>query len=97
MRAVLDKMGATFSDFAFDTVAGDTTPDSARGTTAQLKDGPVPIREDATAALKFSGDNSVVCTDFTVAAGETKTFTINNQPPPGGMSLTIGYWKNWSS
>jgi len=44
-----------------------------------------------------SGDNSVVCTDFTVAAAETKTFTINNQPPPGGMALTIGYWKNWAS
>jgi len=44
-----------------------------------------------------SGDNSVVCTDFTVAAGETKTFNINNQPPPGGMGLTIGFWKNWAS
>jgi hypothetical protein len=44
-----------------------------------------------------SGDNSVVCTDFTVAAGETKTFAIDNTPPPGGMALTIGYWKNWSS
>jgi len=44
-----------------------------------------------------SGDNSVVCTDFTPTAGETKTFNINNQPPPGGMGLTIGFWKNWSS
>ncbi len=44
-----------------------------------------------------SGDNSVVCTDFTVAPGATKTFTINNQPPPGGMGLTIGFWKNWSA
>jgi len=44
-----------------------------------------------------SGDNSVVCTDFTVNAGETKVFTINNQPPPGGMGLTIGFWKNWAS
>ncbi len=44
-----------------------------------------------------SGDNSVVCTDFTVAAGETKSFAIDNKPPPGGMALTIGYWKNWSS
>jgi hypothetical protein len=44
-----------------------------------------------------SGDNSVVCTDFTVAAGATKTFAIDNKPPPGGMALTIGYWKNWSS
>jgi hypothetical protein len=44
-----------------------------------------------------SGDNSVVCTDFTVSAGETKEFDINNQPPPGGMGLTIGFWKNWAS
>jgi hypothetical protein len=44
-----------------------------------------------------SGDNSVVCTDFTVTAGQTKTFNIDNTPPPGGFALTIGYWKNWSS
>jgi hypothetical protein len=44
-----------------------------------------------------SGDNSVVCTDFTVTAGQTKEFDIDNKPPPGGMALTIGYWKNWSS
>jgi hypothetical protein len=44
-----------------------------------------------------SGDNSVICTNFTVTAGETKTFDIDNTPPPGGMALTIGYWKNWSS
>jgi len=44
-----------------------------------------------------SGDNSVVCTDFTVTAGQTLTFNINNTPPPGGMALTIGFWKNWSS
>src|SRR5439155_5644289 len=44
-----------------------------------------------------SGDNSTVCTDFTVTAGQTKTFSINNSPPPGGLAFTIGYWKNWSS
>ena len=44
-----------------------------------------------------SGDNSVVCTDFTVTAGQTKVFNVDNTPPPGGMALTIGYWKNWSS
>ena len=44
-----------------------------------------------------SGDNSVVCTDFTVSAGETKTFSINNTPPPGGLARTIGFWKNWAS
>ena len=31
-----------------------------------------------------SGDNSVVCTDFTVTAGQLKIFNIDNNPPPGG-------------
>jgi hypothetical protein len=44
-----------------------------------------------------SGDNSTVCTDFSVTAGQTKTFSIDNKPPPGGLGFTIGYWKNWSS
>jgi plastocyanin len=44
-----------------------------------------------------SGDNSVVCTDFTVTAGQTKVFDVNNTPPPGGRALTIGFWKNWAS
>jgi hypothetical protein len=29
-----------------------------------------------------SGDNSVVCTDFTVAAGQMRVFSIDNKPPP---------------
>jgi hypothetical protein len=41
-------------------------------------------------------DNSILCGDFTVNPGETKTFTIDNTPPPGGRALTIGFWKNWS-
>ena len=42
-------------------------------------------------------DNSILCVNFTVSAGETKTFTVNNTPPPGGRALTIGFWKNWAS
>lgn len=42
-------------------------------------------------------DNSILCVNFTVAAGETKTFTVDNTPPPGGRALTIGFWKNWTS
>jgi hypothetical protein len=42
-------------------------------------------------------DNSVICHDFTVTAGETKTYTVDNTPPPGGMALTIGYWKTHAS
>jgi len=42
-------------------------------------------------------DNSILCGNFTVAAGETKVFTVDNSPPPGGRALTIGFWKNWAS
>jgi hypothetical protein len=42
-------------------------------------------------------DNSTLCVDFTVAAGDTKTFSVDNAPPPGGLAMTIGYWKNWAS
>ena len=42
-------------------------------------------------------NNMTVCTDFTVQPGETKTFTVDNTPPPGGRALTIGFWKNWAS
>lgn len=42
-------------------------------------------------------DNSIQCVDFTVNAGETKTFTVDNTPPPGGDARTIGFWKNWSA
>jgi hypothetical protein len=38
-----------------------------------------------------------LCTNFTVTAGQTKAFNIDNRPPPGGLALTIGYWKNWAS
>jgi hypothetical protein len=44
-----------------------------------------------------SGDNSTVCTNFTVQPGETKSFAIDNKPPPGGLARTIGFWKNWAS
>jgi hypothetical protein len=42
-------------------------------------------------------DNSAVCVNFTVAAGELKTFTVDNTPPPGGDARTIGYWKTHAS
>jgi hypothetical protein len=42
-------------------------------------------------------DNSWLCVDFTVSPGETKTFNVDNSPPPGGRALTIGYWKNHAS
>jgi plastocyanin len=42
-------------------------------------------------------DNSVVCVEFTLGAGQTVTFTIDNTPPPGGDARTIGFWKNWTS
>ena len=42
-------------------------------------------------------DNSILCVNFTVQPGETKTFAVDNTPPPGGRALTIGFWKNWAS
>lgn len=42
-------------------------------------------------------DNSVICENFTVAAGGLKVFAVNNTPPPQGRAHTIGYWKNWAS
>lgn len=44
-----------------------------------------------------SVDNSILCANFTVTAGETRVFTVDNTPPPGGRALTIGFWKNWAS
>jgi hypothetical protein len=43
------------------------------------------------------GDNSTICVPFTPTAGETRTFNIDNTPPPGGDARTIGFWKNWAS
>jgi len=42
-------------------------------------------------------DNSILCGNFTVTAGQTLIFTVDNTPPPGGRALTIGFWKNWAS
>jgi hypothetical protein len=42
-------------------------------------------------------NNMTVCIDFTVTAGQTKSFAVDNAPPPGGRALTIGFWKNWAS
>ena len=42
-------------------------------------------------------NNLTVCVNFTVTSGQTRTFTVDNSPPPGGRALTIGFWKNWAS
>jgi hypothetical protein len=42
-------------------------------------------------------NNMTVCANFTVGAGPTRTFNVDNTPPPGGRALTIGFWKNWAS
>jgi len=47
----------------FNTMTGDTTPDSVSTGSAQLQDGPVLVPEAATgtsAAIRFSGDNAVI-------------------------------------
>jgi len=37
-----------------------------------------------------------ICLTFTLAAGQTRAFTIDNSFPGGGQR-TIGYWKNWNT
>jgi hypothetical protein len=43
-----------------------------------------------------SGDNSALCTDFTVTAAATSTFAVVNTFP-GGLARGVGFWKNWAS
>jgi len=42
------------------------------------------------------GVSGYFCVPVTVTAGQTTTLTIDNTPPPGGVALTIGYWKTHS-
>ncbi|WP_417357004.1 hypothetical protein [Gallaecimonas pentaromativorans] len=42
-------------------------------------------------------DNSTECIAFTLSAGETRSFNIEDTPPPGGDARTIGFWKNHTS
>jgi hypothetical protein len=54
--------------------------------------------EDMTGAfVPNPADNSTVCAPVTVGAGGKVQITVNDTPPPGGDSRTIGYWKNWAS
>ncbi|GAA5189667.1 prealbumin-like fold domain-containing protein [Ferrimonas gelatinilytica] len=41
-------------------------------------------------------DNSTYCVNFTLSAGESRSFTVDNTPPPEGDARTIGFWKNWT-
>lgn len=62
---------------------------------SSLSDLPGAFRPDS--ANDPQGDNSIVCVSFSLGSGETKTFIVENTPPPRGDARTIGYWKNWSS
>jgi mono/diheme cytochrome c family protein len=56
---------APIAHLGFDTVSGDTTPDSASAATAALQDGPMLVGDGEAShgkALRFSGDNAVVLT-----------------------------------
>jgi hypothetical protein len=44
-----------------------------------------------------SGDNSTLCSNFSVAPAQSKTIAVDNRPPPGGLARTIGFWKNSAS
>jgi hypothetical protein len=56
----------------------------------------VPYNPDALPGDLTPEDLGTRCYDFSVAAGATATFAINNVPPPGGDQRTIGYWSNWN-
>ena len=62
-------------------------------------DGPLFVPESIIppALPNPSVNNLTVCANFTVTSGQTRTFTVDNTPPPGGRALTIGFWKNWAS
>jgi hypothetical protein len=49
------------------------------------------------AAVDSMTDNSTICIPFTLDAGGTQSFTVDNLTPPGGDARTPGFWKNWSS
>jgi len=69
-------------------------------TTSNGQGGFTPVEHATVYALppgETNVDNSIVCVDFTVNAGETRIFRVDNTPPPGGRALTIGFWKNWAS
>ncbi len=54
------------------------------------------LESDPSVFYPLPGDNSYVCVPFTLVAGETEQFQVENTPPPGGNARTIGYWRNWS-
>jgi hypothetical protein len=55
-----------------------------------------PYNPDALPGDPTPEDLGTRCYDFSVTAGQTVTFAINNVPPPGGDQRTIGYWANWN-
>ena len=78
------------------------TPTLVAGATYQLCEVVMPGWKTSLGPNPFtlfnpSGDNSTVCADFTVQPGQARVLTIDNTPPPGGLTRTIGFWKNWSS
>lgn len=88
--------GGVFS-FAYELVPGTTyalCENIAPGWTGTIATDPNRFVPASSGVPPESVDNTYVCVSFTVTAGETKTFTLDNVPPPGGMAKTIGFWKN---
>ena len=94
---VLDHTGMTFCGKKLVSVSPNRIPPRGAGRHVTIRysgpTNPPPLYS----VYNPSGDNSVVCTDFMVTAGQLIVFNIDNKPPPGGMGLTIGFWKNWCS
>ena len=60
----------------------------------------VPAGTDSTLQTVYGGTLNAttgdICLTFTLSAGQTRAFTIDNSHPLGGQR-TIGYWKRWNT
>ena len=52
---------------------------------------------DPAAFMPNVDTGATLCVPVTLAAGDNLSLSFDNSPPPGGIALTIGYWKTHAS
>jgi hypothetical protein len=52
---------------------------------------------DPAAFMPNVDTGATLCVPVTLAAGQNLSLSFDNSPPPGGIALTIGYWKTHAS
>jgi len=52
---------------------------------------------DPTAFMPNVDTGATLCVPITLTAGQNLSLSFDNSPPPGGIALTIGYWKTHAS